>query len=124
MLHLLEHGAATTTPLFYYYNNGAWKHVIPSDITKTLRFAVRLIGPITGFLPKYVSAVSLCTTSMMTLLNAHMDGVIICLIINWHSDTMLCYLHVLAVPVIKNFAPLIVWQVNYDLHSNHEVPLS
>ena len=87
-----------------------------SDTLKTFHIAVHFLVPTVRFLPKDVSATSLCATSGMSVLNT------ISPIRRWRSDAMLLYLHVQATPVMKMFASLMVQHVDYTLHTNHEVP--
>ena len=73
---------------------------------------------------RHLSAHSLRDSGTMALLCAQVDTDIIRPLGRWHSDEMLCYLHLLAEPVMHNFASRMLNHGNFVLHPNHdEVPV-
>ena len=122
VLHLREHGDIMTTPLLYYYENGMWYYVTPSDITETLSLAVRLLGPTISFLPKDLFTRSICAAGAMAVLNARVDGETICIIGRWCFNTMLCYSHVQDAPIMNIFSSFMVSHRKYTLQYLHDFP--
>jgi hypothetical protein len=58
----------------------------------------------------------------MAPLLAQVDPDIICLIGQWQSEKMLCYLHVQAYLLMRNYSRLMLDAGNYTLIPNHLVP--
>ena len=57
-----------------------------------------------GLDPADITVKALCATSAMSLISACIDSNMIRLLGHWQINSMLCYLHVQAVPVLQNFA--------------------
>jgi hypothetical protein len=109
----------------YYHVQGGrtTRHsVTPSDITTVLCISVSALGPSIGFLPEDITARSLCVGGAVALLVACVDTDIIHLIGRWCSDEMLCYLHLQAQPVMRNFAHLMLQGGDYNLIPGPTVP--
>ena len=68
----------------------------PSLMTKTIRDTVQYICTNLGFLPSEVPARLSRSAGAMASLVAEIDLDIIQILGRWHSDKMLCYLHLLA----------------------------
>ena len=121
--HLHTYGALPDTPLSVYFENGAWHHISPADITNILRTAVTTLGPSNlGFLVKDISARCLRAAGAMALLCAHVDSDLIRLLGRWRSDQMLRYLHVQAKPIMRTFTRDMLVGGNFILNPNSEVP--
>ena len=119
VVHLREHSAPFDTPLARVY--GSRSRVTPAAITKTLRDAVKFLGPDLGFLPADVSARSLRAAGATALLIARVDTDIIRLLGRWRSDEMLRYLHLQAAPVMADYACRMLG-ADYTLIPNQLVP--
>ena len=106
MCHLRAHGAPPSTPLARVFTQDGHPPtgVTPRAITRTLRAAVRHLGPELGFLEHEVSARSLRAAGAMALLVAGIDPNVIQLLGRWRSDEMMRYLHLTAEPIMKDFA--------------------
>ena len=59
----------------------------------------------------------------MALLCAHIDTNTIHLIGRWHSNEMLCYLHIQAKPIMHDFSKCMLQQGSFTLLPNQEVPI-
>jgi hypothetical protein len=110
-------------PLAAYFITPAVTLIRPADITSALRTSTAIIGPSVGFLPADISARSLRAAGAMTLLCAHVDTDVICLIGQWRSDEMLCYLHVQAEPIMRDFSRRMLSRGTFTLLPNQDVPI-
>jgi hypothetical protein len=59
----------------------------------------------------------------MALLCAHVDSDVIRLLGRWRSDEMLCYLHVQAEPVMRDFSRRMLAGDSFTLLPNQDVPI-
>ena len=85
------------------------------DITAAIRASVRCLGDVVGLCPKEVSARSLRASGAMAMLLGGIDGDVIRILGRWHSNTMLCYLHVSAESINHNHARTMLRGGHYDL---------
>jgi hypothetical protein len=118
VIHLRQFNVASTTPIATYYESNRWRPVTPNDITLALRYTVRFIAPQVGLVEADVSVRSMGIGGAMTLICAQVDDNIILLLGRWQSDTMLCYLHLQARPVMRKFAAQMLQYGMYDLVQN------
>jgi hypothetical protein len=123
ILHLLRHNAAATTPLASYYTQGCWRKVSPSDITAALRVAVVILGPAWDS-SLLIFRLAPCEPLGLWLycLCAQVDSDVIRLLGRWRFDEMLCYLHIQAEPVMRDFASHMLTHGNFVLTPNQDVP--
>lgn len=121
VIHLRENNAPLHTPLGRVFTPNGIQHVTPSLITKTLRDAVRFLGPELGFLPSDVSARSLRAAGAMALLVSGIDTDIIQLLGRWRSDEMFRYLHLTAEPITRHLASRML-TADYTMAPSQLVP--
>ena len=94
---------------------------MPVYISRILKYAFRFLGPSLGFMPKDVSARSLCAAGSMALLFSDVETDIVMLVGRWHSDEILRYLNVQADPLKrKNLKRMVQYEI-YCINPNHEV---
>ena len=125
LLHLRRHGALPDTPLAVYFFNNTWCHVTPADITSVLRAAVTALGPARlGFQARDISARALRAAGVMAILCANNDTDNIWRLCHWRSDEMLCYLHLQAEPIMRNFARDMLSGGAFVLLPNANVPIT
>ena len=106
VIHLRMNQARPGTPLHFFRadTSAPWRFVRADDITTHVRRVVATSGAPFGLLAHHVTAKSLRASGAMALLIARVDTDLIQLIGRWKSDTMLRYLHVQALPVMRNHA--------------------
>ena len=80
------------------------------------------LGADIGFLPLDVTAQSLRAAGAQALLLGRVDTDVIRLIGQWRSDVMLCYLHVQAWPLMRDYASIMFQAGTYNLIPNQYVP--
>ena len=120
VLYLRQHTAPSNTPLARVFHT---KNIVTASLLTTcIRDAVTHLGPSLGFLPSDVSARCLRAAGATALLLAKVDPDVIRLIGRWRSDEMLCYLHVQAYPMMKDYARQMLSAGMYTLIPNHLVP--
>jgi len=117
VIYLRSHGAPPGTPLARVFGSS---RITASDITRTIRQAVTLLGVDLGFLPSDVSARSLRAAGANALLLSNVDPNIIRLIGRWKSDEMLRYLHVQAAPLMADYAKKMLRGGHYRLLPNEQ----
>ena len=105
VLHPRAHKATLKTPIASYYTARGHFLIRAPDVTNVLRNAVAVNQTLVGISPTEVSAKSLRAGGAMALLCARVDTNLIKLLGRWHSDTMMRYLHVQAVPIMRPLAP-------------------
>ena len=120
VLYLHQHSAPLNTPLAHVFNTNT--KVTAAALTACIRNSVTYLGPELGFLPSDVSACCLREAGATALLLAQVDPDVIRLIGRWRSDEMLCYLHVQAYPLMRNYAQQMLHAGEYTLIPNHLVP--
>ena len=116
-LHLKKHSAPPTITLCSYYQNGKWKEVTSTNVTKLLRQAAAQL-PQYNLQPRDISARSLRAAGAMALLCDNVDSDRIRLLGRWRSDEMLRYLHLQAKPIMEGFAERMLQGGNYQLLPN------
>jgi hypothetical protein len=121
VLHLCQHNAPPTTPLYSYFVD-TWYGVSTSTLTTELRLAVSAMGDAVGLTPADVSVRSLRASGAMALLCAQVDPDRIRLLGRWRSDEMLRYLHVQAYPVVAGLAPAMITHGQFALIPNQIHP--
>ena len=99
-LHLLQHDAPPTTPLYMHFNShptkNDWYRITPQYVTNALRHSANRLQASTGIDPKLISARSLRPGGATALLCANIDRDAIMLLGRWKSDAMLRYLRIQA----------------------------
>mmetsp|Transcript_3969 Transcript_3969/g.11051 ORF Transcript_3969/g.11051 Transcript_3969/m.11051 type:complete len:258 (+) Transcript_3969:4666-5439(+) len=121
--HLRSWNAPPPQPVASYRcPPAAARRITAQDLTRVLRLATTLLGPVHGFLPQHVSARSLRASGAMALLCADIDPDRIRLIGRWRSDEMLRYLHVQAEPVMRDLSPRMLQGGRFALLPNRDVP--
>lgn len=99
-LHLIQHNAPPTTPLYMHFNShptkNNWYRITPTFITNALRHSAQRLQATTGIDPALVSARSLRPGGATALLCANIDSDAIMLLGRWKSDAMLRYLRIQA----------------------------
>jgi len=120
VIYLRSHGAPPGTPLARLFSA---RRVTASDITRTIRQAVTLLGVDLGFTPSDVSARSLRAAGANALLLSNVDPNIIRLIGRWKSDEMLRYLHVQAAPLMADYAKRMLQGGHYTLLPSEQQPV-
>ena len=123
VLHIRSHTADTHIPLCKYFTPTSSKCIVPRDITKSLRDAVRFLGPSLGFLPSDVTAQCLRAAGANALLCSNVDPDIIRLLRRWKSDEMLRCLHLQAAPLMSDFSRHMLAGSNFTLIPNQMVPV-
>jgi hypothetical protein len=118
VLHLIQHRAPPTTPLFTYYDYNLPLQVTSAHLTGAIRVAVQVIGHQVGLNPTDVSVRSLRASGAMALLCANVDTDRIRLLGRWRSDEMLRYLHVQAVPLVAPIASAMLRHGQFHLLPN------
>jgi hypothetical protein len=118
IIHLRLHRATSTTPL-YSYKHTRWASITATTLTSVLRQAASVMGNTLGITPKDISVRSLRSSGAMALLCGNVDTDRIRLLGRWHSDEMLRYLHVQALPVVADIAPTMLHHGNFTLIPNH-----
>jgi hypothetical protein len=108
VLSLRSNHASPFTPLHQYYENHKWRCITTTMLTKTLCRSALQLGAASGISANDISIQSLRSSGAMALLCAAMDPDIICLLGRWHSDEMLRYLHVQALPIVAPLATSMV----------------
>jgi len=105
VLHLQQHQAPPTTPLYLsFLPSGNMAPVTSARVTAMLRLSATALYLTLGINPLRVSARSLRAGGAMALLCARVDTNIIRLVGRWRSDEMLRYLHLQAYPLMRTFA--------------------
>lgn len=106
ILHLREHGAPISSPLCTICSHTSRPSAVSStDVSKTLRLGLTLIGPDTvDITPPEIDARSLRAGGATALLCANVDHNTIQLVGRWKSDAMLRYLHISANPQVLGYA--------------------
>ena len=99
-VYLREQGAAPSQNLVTFKRGGCWFNITPKDISRTLKDAIRFLGPSLVFTPKYVSAQSLRAVGAMAILCSGFDTNIINLVGLWRSYEMIRYLYVQEKPLV------------------------
>ena len=92
VLHLRQHQAPPTTPLYSYYNRGKFHPVTAQDLTTALRSACSAIGAKFGLTPKDISVRALRNGGCVALIRAGVDPLQARLMGRWRSWAMLEYL--------------------------------
>jgi hypothetical protein len=118
VLHLRQHNAPPTQPLYSYFSRGRWCSISSQHLTSALRATVTSFGAAFGLQPHEISARSLRASGAMALLCANVDTDHTRLIGRWKSDEMLRYLHVQAFPVVADLAPAMLRHGHYSLIPN------
>jgi hypothetical protein len=119
--HLRLHQAPMNTPLYAYFEDGQWKHVDTSALTRCLRDATQSLTATAGITPADISVRSLRSSGAMALLCAEVDPDKIRLMGRWRSDEMLRYLHIQAYPLVAPLAPLMVRHGHFTLIPNNRM---
>ena len=91
-------------------------------ISKTLKTAVMIYGPILGFESKGVSTRPLRDAGANSFLCYVIDSNIIKMIGCWHSFEILCYLHVQVEPLMSNFSNIMLACWDYSFLPQQETP--
>ena len=121
---LRRSNASPNTLLASVKVNRRWRPVTPSMITKSIKQAVRFLGPTLGFLDTDVSARCLRAAGSNALLAARVDPEVISLIGRWRSDEMLRYLSVQNSTIMKEFSKKMLNNGTYTLLPNQLVPMN
>ncbi len=119
--HLRLHQARIDTPLYSYFANGSWCVVSSSLLTQHLRATASAIGAASGITAQDISARSLRSAGAMALVCAAVDTDIICLLGHWHSDEMLRYLTVQALPIIAHLSSQMLQHGHFTLIPNNHL---
>jgi hypothetical protein len=119
VIHLRITQAPSGTPLHFYRATTAvsWRFVRSDHITDIIRQVVATSGAPFGLQQHHVTAKSLRASGAMALLIARVDTDLIQLIGRWKSDTMLRYLHVQALPVMRNHASTMLEHGDYSFRA-------
>jgi hypothetical protein len=121
---LRRSNASPNTLLASVKVNRRWHPVTPSMVTKSIKQAVRFLGPTLGFLDTDVSARCLRAAGANALLAARVDPEVISLIGRWRSDEMLRYLSVQNSTIMKEFSKKMLNNGTYTLLPNQLVPMN
>jgi hypothetical protein len=117
--HLRLHNAPLTTPIYYYKDHAIWCPMETSALTAQLRMTATALGATVGISASDISVRSLRSSGAMALLCANVDTDKIRLLGRWHSDEMLRYLHVQALPVVAPLANLMVRHGHFSFIPNN-----
>ena len=93
-----------SVPLASFYFNNKRLRIKANTVTQHIRQAAVALFDDTGIDPSKLTARSLQAGGAMALLCAHCDTDQIKLLGQWHSDTMMRYLHQEAQPVLQQLA--------------------
>jgi hypothetical protein len=92
-LHLREHGASLTCPLYRYYDSTNWSYdVTTREITFTLHRAATAIFHLTNIPPDRIEAYSHRSGGATALLVSGVNKMAIRTLGHWKSDTIFLYL--------------------------------
>ena len=103
------HKAKLHQPLCSYYHtaSSSYRYLASQDITQILR-ASALHHPRFCVNPASVECRSLRTSGAMELFSRGVDALLIKLVGRWHSDAMLCYLHIQSSPIMSGLSKLML----------------
>jgi hypothetical protein len=102
LIHLRRNGAPAHTPIHVYYEQFRGRQLlVPSS---SINLLLRRSATMLGYDPTDITVKAMRATGAMSLITARIDGDLIRLLGRWQSDSMLRYLHVQAIPVLRNFA--------------------
>lgn len=106
LLYIRNHNMSDDTPLCTYRDvHNKTRYVTSNNVTVALRAALALVDPATvDIQPHEIEARSLRAGGASALMAAGIDQNTIQLLGRWHSDAMLRYLHVQALPIIQRLA--------------------
>ena len=122
-LFFCDNAALLSTPLHHVMMpDGSWISISPQMIPKTLRTSVKFCGPELVFEDKGVYAHSLHAAGTMELLCVGIDSDIVNIIVQWHSNEMLCYLRIQADLATSNFLSLVISHGKYSFMSHQKAP--
>jgi hypothetical protein len=92
-LHLREHGASPTCPLYHYYDSTNRSYdVTTREITFALRHTATAIFHLTNIPPDHIKAYSLCSGGATALLVSGINEMAIHALGHWKSDAIFLYL--------------------------------
>ena len=107
-LRLRRMNAAPDCPIYNHFNShpnqNRWFALTPTHVTNGLRYAARLLTPVTGINHMLLTAKSLRPGGATALLCARVDKDAIMLLGRWKSDAMLRYLRIQAASHAHNYA--------------------
>jgi hypothetical protein len=118
-----RHKASLATPVASFYRGNRHTLVKARDVAEVLRCAMRLNIHRTGIKPLEISARSLRAGGAVALLHGKVDLSNIRMMGRWHSDAMMCYLHVQAQPIIGKYAARMFNEGTYSFLPDKTVPI-
>jgi hypothetical protein len=121
VVHLRTHHADPDTPLHTFYDFGRSHHVTAADLTTALRAAATALFPLLGIPPAELSARSLRSGGATAMLCARIDPQTIRMLGRWHSDEMLRYLHLQALPHTRSIAADMVQHGSFTFRASSDL---
>ena len=114
--HLILYKAKSHQPLCSYYHtaSSSYCYLASQDITQVLR-ASALHHPRFCVYPASVKCCSLHTSGSMALFSHRVDALLIKLFGCWHSDAMLCYLHIQSCHIMSGVSKVMLADDNPQL---------
>jgi hypothetical protein len=122
ILHLRDHKVTNSTPLASYFHHNKRIVIKSTDVTTALRLATIATAHQTGLKHTDISARSLPAGGAMALMGGRIDHSTIRILGRWHSDAMLCYLHLQAKPLMRQFAVTMFNHGEYSFLPTDTVP--
>ena len=121
VLHLRQHNAPPTTPLYSLYARGKFHPVTAQDLTTALRSACSAIGAKVGLTPKDISVRALRNGGCVALIRAGVDTLKARLLGHWKSWSMLEYLKQTSIG-ISSFAQQMLDSGSYVIPRHQTLP--
>eukprot|EP00536_Pseudo-nitzschia_multiseries_P014702 jgi/Psemu1/39837/gm1.39837_g len=93
-----------------------------TTVTSSMQVYAQSLYHTTGISPSAISARSLRAGGAMALLQGKCDSNVIKLLVRWHSDCMMRYLHQQSLPIFKNLASVVFNNGTYSFLPEEWVP--
>jgi hypothetical protein len=113
----------SNVPIASYYRVNRWVAIKAKDSTDVIRLAMTINFHCTGIAAAEVSARSLRAGGDMALMYGHIDMNNIRMMVRWHSDTMMRYLHIQETPILNKYADAMFNDGNYSFLPDETVPI-
>jgi hypothetical protein len=122
ILHIRQNKATKTTPLASYFHNRKRIPIKAADVTTALRLATIATVQQTGLKHTDIATRSLRAGGAMALMCGRIDHNTIHMLVRWHSDAMLRYLHLQAKPLMRQCAVMMFNHGTYSFLPTDTVP--
>jgi hypothetical protein len=123
MQHHWSNGAKPTAPIDAHCRGHRRTAIAVKDVMDVIRHVMKINYSKTGIHALEISARSLRADGSMAMLCGRIDIDIIRIMVCWHSDTMIRYLHIQAPPIINNYSASIFNHGTYAFLPDETVPI-